>query len=223
MTLEPWPAAAVKLARFEAPRDAGRVRGYELAIRRAPFERLRASYPRAVAGCGAGGNIFDPEDWCDVFAAESVYMRSGCLAMSRERSARLIVRSKSIMDDKKRILVEAAVEYGGYELAVRKVPFERLSISYLCAAAGSVLVVMSLIADIVATPLPRRMASASSASVAGLLVVLPLILEIRSDACGMRDRHSPPTPRVLAVSTRRHGATQRCTGRLLGRIRLGQV
>ena len=143
--------------------------------------------------------------------------------MSRERSGRLIVRSKSIMDDKKRILVEAAVEYGGYELAVRKVPFERLSISYLCAAAGSVLVVMSLIADIVATPLPRRMASASSASVAGLLVVLPLILEIRSDACGMRDRHSPPTPRVLAVSTRRHGATQRCTGRLLGRIRLGQV
>ena len=111
----------------------------------------------------------------------------------------------------------------GYELAVRQVTFERLSVSYLCAVAGSVLVVMSLIPDIVATPLPRRMASASSASVAGLLVVLPLILEIRSDACGMRDRHSPPTPRVLAVSTRRHGATQRCTGRLLGRIRLGQV
>ena len=38
-------------------------------------------------------------------------MRSGCLAMSRERSARLIVRSKSITDDKKRILVESAVEY----------------------------------------------------------------------------------------------------------------
>ena len=114
--------------------------------------------------------------------------------MSRERSARLIVRSKSIMDDKKRILVEAAVEYGGYGLAVRKVPFERLSISYLCAAAGSVLVVMSLIADIVATPLPRRMASASSASVAGLLVVLPLILEIRSEACRMRDKQSTDTP-----------------------------
>ena len=31
--------------------------------------------------------------------------------MSRERSAQLIVRSKSIMDDKKRILVELAVEY----------------------------------------------------------------------------------------------------------------
>jgi hypothetical protein len=31
--------------------------------------------------------------------------------MSRERSGRLIVRSKSIMDDKKRILVESPMEY----------------------------------------------------------------------------------------------------------------
>ena len=111
LILEPWPAAAVTQAFPEAPRDAVRVCGYELAIRQAPFDLPRASYPRAVAGCGAGGNIFDPEDWCDVFATESVYMRSGCLAMSRERSGRLIVRSKSIMDDKKRILVESAVEY----------------------------------------------------------------------------------------------------------------
>ena len=66
--------------------------------------------------------------------------------------------------------------------------------SYLCAVAGSVLVVMSLIPDIVATPLPRRMASASSASVAGLLVVLPLILEIRSEAYRMRDKQSTDTP-----------------------------
>ena len=46
------------------------------------FDLLRASYPCAVAGCGAGGNIFDPEDWCDVFATESVYLRSGCVAMA---------------------------------------------------------------------------------------------------------------------------------------------
>jgi hypothetical protein len=36
--------------------------------------------------------------------------------------------------------------------------------------------------------------SASSASVAGLLVVLPLILEIRSEACRMRDKQSTDTP-----------------------------
>ena len=69
LILDPWPAATVKQACPEAPRDVGTVRGYELAIRQAPFERLRASYPCAVAGCGAGGNFFD---WCDVFAAESV-------------------------------------------------------------------------------------------------------------------------------------------------------
>jgi hypothetical protein len=158
LTLEPWPAAAVKQARSEAPRDVGRVRGYELAIRQVPFDLPRASYPCAVAGCGAGGNFFDPEDWCDVFATESVYMRSGCVAMAlgAQRPAHCPLK----VDHGRQEANLGGVGGGvcGCELAVRQVPFERLSVSYLCAVAGSVLVVMSLIPDIVATPLPGRTA-----------------------------------------------------------------